>query len=446
MSEPLPVWAEGLFLRPQHFQAADAAHSSAVHARIDGIASHAWGILELQIDDDLARGSQAGVRRLLCVLPDGEVIQIPGSNPPPPAFDVDAQIRSELLFLTLPARQEGAVAFAAPASNEASIARYHIVEREAVDATDPERRSETIEVGAPNIRFGVEPADLAGRTKIGIARVREVQGRQIIWDDTYIPPLLDIRASSTMSGFLIDILGRLEQRQDELSVRAVEGTQGGTETFAAFLLLQLLNRWQPEMRHLQTLERVHPERLFSAFVALAGELATFTRTDRRPETFPVYDHENLEACFRPVLEALRAGLSTEFSRSAQQLDLKRLQPGAYASTITDRSLYDQGRFYLAVSSRVPTEEIRRALPSVVKIGSVAKMQQLVQAALPGVPLTPVATPPSQIRVLPNFVYFELDRSAPDWRDFATAPALGLHIAGDWPDLQLELWCVKKDAR
>jgi type VI secretion system protein ImpJ len=51
-----------------------------------------------------------------------------------------------------------------------------------------------------------------------------------------------------------------------------------------------------------------------------------------------------------------------------------------------------------------------------------------------------------LRVLPGFVYFELDRSVPDWRDFATATALGLHVAGEWPQLRLELWCVKKAAR
>ena len=74
------------------------------------------------------------------------------------------------------------------------------------------------------------------------------------------------------------------------------------------------------------------------------------------------------------------------------------------------------------------------------------MRQIVESALPGVPLRHTPTPPPQIRVLPGFVYFELDRAAPDWRDFQTAPALGLHVAGDWPQLKLELWCVKRANR
>ncbi|WP_207791548.1 type VI secretion system baseplate subunit TssK [Sandaracinobacteroides saxicola] len=441
-----PVWSEGLFLRPQHLQLSDAAREAALHARLGGAVLHPWGLVELALDEDLASDAKAGVRRLVAVLPDGEVVAVPGGLAPPPAFDVDDQVRGELLYLTLPARQEGAVMYARASAENASIARYHIAERNAVDQADPDRAVETVEVAVPNLRFGIEEADLAGRTKIGIARIRERVGKRVVWDETYIPPLLDIRASPALSGFLIDILGRLEQRQEELSMRAVEGADGGSETFAAYLLLQLLNRWQPALRHVQRLERVHPERLFADFLAFAGELATFTRADRRPTDFPPYDHEDLEACFKPVVEALRAGLSTEFSRSAVQLELKLIQPGAYVSTITDRGLYDQGRFYLAVSTRRPADEVRRALPSVVKIGAVTKMQQLVQAALPGVPLSAIAAPPQQIRAMAGYVYFELDRSHPDWKDFSTAPALGLYIAGEWPELAMELWCVRRQAR
>jgi type VI secretion system protein ImpJ len=441
-----PVWSEGLFLRPQHLQLAGDAAAAALNARFAGAVAHAWGLVELALDEDLAAGAQAGVKRLVAVMPDGEVIAVPGNLPPPPPFDVDDQVRGEILYLTLPARQDGAVLFTRPDSAEANVTRYLIAERDVVDQADPDRNVERVELALPNLHFGIAEAELAGRTRIGIARIRERIGRRVVWDEAYIPPVLDIRASPTLAGFLIDILGRLEQRQDELSARAVEGADGGSETFAAYLLLQLLNRWQPELKHLQRLDRVHPERLFTGFVAFAGELATFTRADRRPTDFPTYDHEDLEACFKPVVDALRAGLSTEFSRSAVQLELKLLQPGAYVSTITDRGLYDQGRFYLAVSTRRPAEDVRRSLPSVVKIGAVNKMQQLVQAALPGVPLSAVAAPPSQIRAMAGYVYFELDRSHVDWKDFATAPALGLYIAGDWPDLAMELWCVRRTSR
>ena len=92
------------------------------------------------------------------------------------------------------------------------------------------------------------------------------------------------------------------------------------------------------------------------------------------------------------------------------------------------------------------DDIRGRFPSMAKIGAVERMRQIVDSALPGVPLRHAPTPPPQIRVIPGYVYFELDRGAQDWRDFASATALGLHVAGDWPDLRLELWCVKRSTR
>ena len=440
-----PIWSEGLFLRPQHFQAADSHARTTLHARLDGAATYPWGVVELEINDDLASGAQFGIKRLLAVLPDGEIIDIPNRQPPPPAFDITNAVRDEVIYLTLPARQPGAVEYAAADAADAANARYLIRIKDIIDATDPDRAAEPVEIGEANLRFGIEAADRAGRTCLGLARIRELQAKRVIFDDAFIAPALDLRSSPTLAGFIIDILGRLEQRQDEVSLRAAEPS-AGSNSDAMFLLLISLNRWQPVLRHLARLDRVHPERLFAAFLAFAGELATFTSAERRPQSFPDYDHENLELCFRPLIEALRLALGVQIGAGAQPLKLVKLAPGAYNSVITDRSLYDAGRFFLAVSAARPPDMIRAQLPALVKIGSITKMEQLVNSAVPGVPLVPIGAPPSQIRALPGYVYFELDRTSADWRDFATAPALGLHIAGEWPELQMELWCVKRPAR
>ena len=319
-------------------------------------------------------------------------------------------------------------------------------EEDALDAFSEDRTREPIETAKPNLRFGVTKDQIYGRVTVGLARVREMQNGRIIFDERYIPPTLDIRASPRLLGFLTDILGRAEQRVDELSLRAVEAADGGSETFTSFLLLQALNRWTPVLKHLKSLPTVHPERLYELFVSMAGELATMVRSDRRPPPVPDYKHEDLQATFEPVFDALQSALSAVFDRSSVQMPLELQGPGAYVSKITDHNLYQTGYFYLAVKASISLDDIRSRFPAIAKVGSVLKMRQIVDSALPGVPLRHAPTPPPQIRVLPGYVYFELDRSAPDWRDFASAPALGLHVAGEWPDLRLELWCVKRVSR
>src|SRR4029077_3795457 len=128
--------------------------------------------------------------------------------------------------------------------------RYVVAEEGVMDAFSEDRASEPIETARPNLRFGVTRDQTYGRICIGLAKVREVQNGRLMFDDRYIPPCLDVRASPRLAGFLTDIIGRGEQRAEELAVRAVEATDGGAETFASFLLLQAINKWLPQLSHL----------------------------------------------------------------------------------------------------------------------------------------------------------------------------------------------------
>ncbi|USI74911.1 type VI secretion system baseplate subunit TssK [Sphingomonas morindae] len=437
------AWREGQFLRQQHFQQQQRHGDAMLAAQARAAGPWRWGVIELAINQDLAALGKFAVDRLVGIMPDGLVFAIPGDAPPPAPLDMAGDSRDALVQLTLPAIQPGAVEYRERDDPGAAAVRYVVEEEAVIDGFAEERTAEPIELARPNLRFGVTPDQTYGRVLLGLARVRETRNGALLFDERYIPPALDIRASPRLAGFLADIIGRATQRIEELARRAVEATDGGAESFANFLLLQALNRWTPQLEHLARLPMVHPERLFEALLGMAGELATLTTAERRPPRLPAYDHGQLRESFEPVVEVIQAALSAVYDRAAVQLPLKQAGPGAYTARNTDPALYQTGYFYLAVRARLSLDEVRARFPSVAKIGSVQKMRQIVESALEGVPLRHVPTPPPQIRSLPGHVYFELDRAAADWAELAAAPALGLHVAGDWPDLALELWCVRK---
>jgi type VI secretion system protein ImpJ len=439
------AWREGQFLRPQHFQQSDRAGEARLRARIDAVRPYPWGLTEISVDEDLAALGKFAVVRARGVMPDGTAFSIPDDLPPPAPLDMPPDTRNAIVYLTLPAAQAGAVEFE-ESDRAGDEVRYAVDEAEITDAFSESRDSEPIELARPNLRFGVTRDQTYGRVCLGLARVREMQAKRLMFDDNYIPPAQDIAASRRLSGGLDDILGRVEQRAEELALRAVEATDGGAETFASFLLLQALNRWEAVLRHLASLPVVHPERLYEALASLAGEIATLIKPERKAPLLPAYDHEDPQISFDPLFDLLQSMLSAVFDRSAVQLPLEQAGPGAWVSTIVDRNLYQHGYFYLAVNAAASVDEIRGMFPSVAKLGAVEKMRSIVDSALPGVPLRHTPTPPPQLRVLPGYVYFELDRGVQDWRDFASAAALGLHVAGEWPQLKLELWCVKRAAR
>ena len=418
---------------------------SYVAARHDWALPYSWGFSEVDIDPGLAELGQFAIRSAKGVMPDGTPFSIPGDMAPPEPMTVSAQVRDTTVYLTLPPRQPGAVEFVESDSGSLD-ARFKVDETQISDNFSDDRAIEGIETGTPNLRFGMTPDQIDGRLLLGVAQIREVSGKKLIFDDRYIVPSLDIRASRLKSN-LSDLIGRADQMVGELALRAAETTEGGQDTYRAFLLLQSLNRWCAILRHLGAMPAVHPERLFENLVGMAGEISTLTRKERRPPTLPDYDHTDLAGCFDPVIDLLQTLLSGEFDRSVEPLDLEPRGPGSYMHVIKNRTLLKQSYLYLAVADKTKSmEDIRKRFPAVCKIGPNTKMQELVANQLqPGIALRHTTTPPTQLHVLPGYVYFELDRGSPDWAEVHQAPALGLFVADDWPELKLELWAVKQKA-
>jgi type VI secretion system protein ImpJ len=307
-----------------------------------------------------------------------------------------------------------------------------------------QRQPELVELADLNVRFGHTREQVDGRIALPLVRVVEVANGRVVFDPNFIPPLLDASASQRLHGMIVDITGRADQRLPELAQRAVLSATGSGDMAAAFLLLQALNRWTPQLHHLQTLPNLHPERLFEMFVGMAGELATLTIQERRPPSFAPYDHINLQGCFEPVFELLQREVSMPFGERARQLPLEERGAGAYTAQISDPGIFRDCNLYLAASARVPNDVLLSRFPSLVKIGPATRMREIVNDQLRGgVHISPATAAPPEILALHGYAYFELDRSSAEWRDLAKAPAIGIHVAGPWPDLKLELWSVKR---
>ena len=180
---------------------------------------------------------------------------------------------------------------------------------------------------------------------------------------------------------------------------------------------------------------------------LAGELATFATPERRAREYPAYDHDDLENVFAPVMRDLQDFLSARLGRRAIRLEIIERAQNAFISTIRDRSLFRNATFVLEVAARRPLTEIQNQFPHLFKVGPNTKMNEIVHAHLPGVPLVHLPTPPPQIRAITDHVYFYLRPQIAAVAGISDTPSsIGMHFSGDWPDLELELWAILEDRR
>jgi type VI secretion system protein ImpJ len=401
------LWSEGLFLRPHHFQQGDRYVEYLVQSRTRHATPYPWGFSYLEIDLDLAQQSRFSVCRAAGIMPDGTPFDIPGDCPLPEPLLVPDSAAAQLAWLSMPV--------GAPNTREVeelnadSASRYWPGAETLIDSTSPLRIEEAIDLAYPRFSFELRKTPKPGYVSLAVARIVEIRDKAIVFDEKFAAPVLVCVAHPVVEGWIDRVIGWIDNKLEELARFAADPTAGGGLQSVDYLVLQLLNRYIPVFLHLRSSRYVHPERLYQELLRLAGELATFATAERRARSYANYDHDDLEGVFTPLLRDVQDFLSARLGR---------------------RSL----------------TEIQSQFPNLFKVGPNTKMNEIVHANLPGVPLVHLPTPPPQIRAITDHVYFYLDRKSPLWPEFSTASSIGMHFSGDWPDLELELWAVLEDRR
>ncbi len=443
LGENRVVWTEGMFLRVHHFQQADRWTERVVRSAMRELQPYPWGFAECGIDREALGIGRFALSYARGIFADGTSFEAPGDTDLPSPLELVEGARDVLVHLALPSRQPG-LAEMGTARPEDVGTRYRRSEYAAADANADSFLDTDVEVGRLRLNFAPSTGPLAGLEKLPVARIIEVRSDlSVVLDEKFIAPSLNCGAQAPLSALVSELEGLASHRAEAIAARIADPTVRGTAEIADFLLLQSLNRYDPLLRHLSSqTARIHPESFYQLCLAMAGELATFTASSKRASRFPAYRHDDLKATFAAVYADLRASLSAVLEQTAIVIELQERRHGVRVGTIADRSLLLQAGFVLAVRANMPVEQLRRQLPHQIKVGPVEQIAQLVNVALPGVPVRPLSVAPRQLPYRNGTVYFELDTTVPLWRELEGSGAVALHVAGSFPEIELELWAIR----
>jgi type VI secretion system protein ImpJ len=252
--------------------------------------------------------------------------------------------------------------------------------------------------------------------------------------------LLTISGHSVALGWLDRVIGWVETKLESLARYAADPSAAGGLQATDYFMLLCLNRQINVLRHLRASRYVHPERLYEELLRFSGELWTFDQDKRLAPPYDPYDHADLKASIEPVVRDIQRLLSRDVGR-ATRLELVQVRQNSYLAQVADRTLFRDATFVIEVESSRAMTLVQQQFPELCKVGPNTRMAEIVNNNLPGIDLVHIPTPPRQIRAVSRNVYFILEKNSPLWREFSTAPAIGMHFAGDWPDLKMELWAI-----
>jgi len=440
------TWNEGLFLRPQLFQQQERYLEHFAHKRAAPLSPFFFGFSHFSIDTEALALGKVIVKSASGVFADGTPFDLPGSTPPPAPLTIRQEHLEQVIYLAVPIRVPNGEETTFENTSD-SLARYAVFETDVRDANSIGQGYKTVQLS--NLRLRLLPQKELTDAWIGLplTRVKSMRADgSIELDDTLVPPVSGYGASAVLAGWLGDVHELARMRADKLAQRLTgsDGQAGSVAEVSDYLLLQTLNRYEPLLQHMRRIPATSPADVYALLLSMAGELSTYVRpSTRRPlDTHPAYHHNEPHVCIRPLVEDTQSLLNAVLVRSAQNITLKDVGYGMRNAVVDPAELRTFSALVLAVSAQMPADALADRFVTQAKIGPSERLPDLVRAHLPGIPMQTLPVPPRQIPFNSGYVYFEIARSGPLWDMVEKFGGIALHVAGEFPALQLQLWGVR----
>ena len=435
------IWNEGLFIKPQHFQQQQRHNEYYVSERVRTIGGQYFGISELVFNPDYLAFGRLAIERAVGVMPDGTVFHIPQEDSLPKAIEIPSGVTNLEVFLAIPLHHS------TPMTEEGvdplNSGRYDHRRLDVMDIYSTQNTTASLEVAPIRAQLMLGHEDRSAYTSLSIGRIVEKRpDGSIVMDPAFLPCHVNVVNQPFLHQAIHEISGLIRERAKGIAQRINLPSQGSVAEVSDFLLLQALNRLQPQLAHLLTLNTLHPERLFECLTMLVGELATFTDEKRLPPSISAYQHENPTAGFQALLRSVRQSLSVVLDPKAVSIQIEKRQYGLMVAPIQDRHLMENADFILAVRANMPQNDLRHQFPHQTKISSVEHIRERIALQLPGIPLVALPVAPRHLPYHAGYLYYQLDKSSHEWETLIDASGFAFHVAAAFDGLELQLWAIR----
>jgi type VI secretion system protein ImpJ len=313
MKNPPVHWYQGLFVRPQHLQAADRHRSEVAQTSEQWDHPYGYGLHTFRYSKDALASGRFRVEELDARLRDGTLIRLDSGS----ELEVDLKAAFEsqsgddgesevMIYVGVPKLNLGGDNVAADGSDNS--ARFTRIRSTVMDENGQDSGQE-IEFRRLNIRL-IVGEEHAGYEVIPVARVKSASERDVhpVVDDAYIPPIVSTHSWPYLRRHYIqgirDVLsGNMDTlsepvRQLRVGRHSLEPADSGRVS-----MLDRLNEAYSTLDVMAPALGVHPFVAYMELARILGRLSIFGAARRAIEIEP-YDHDNLGFIFTDIREKI----------------------------------------------------------------------------------------------------------------------------------------------
>ncbi len=437
-----PVWFEGMYLGPHHFQAQSRYFEDSLNFVTSSLWRDAYGFAGLQFDNDALRNGTVALTHARGLFEDGLAFDLPGADAPPTPRDFTTLFSPVADHLTL----HLAVPISLSEGRNTSLENGGGVRYLGTDQPMPDqntgRDEKPIKIGRKNLLLLAEAEVTDKFASLPLLRVTRDGSGHFEADPTFVPPCLSLSASPTLTSMLRRLIDILDEKSTVFTNEQQQRSgvfQAGMSArhVAHYWFLHAINSNVSTLRHFLLSKHVHPQELFREMSRLAGALCTFG-LEVHPRSLPAYDHRDFAASFAPLDEHIRRHLEIVMPSKAIKIPLQQVESFLYNGEIKDERCIGPARWILEIHSHIGEADLIDRVPKLVKICSARFVLELIKRSLPGLPLNHLAVAPAQIAARVESQYFAVSRGGPCWDHLVQTRQVGVYVPGELPSPELSL--------
>jgi type VI secretion system protein ImpJ len=423
-----------MFLRPQHFQAADRYWSELIATTQRWDSHYNYGLRAIEISRDALANYQLQVSRCQARMQDGTAIWFETGQEPDrvnlkPAFEKNSAVTA---YLAIPKLNLGRpnVALHQTVDKHRYFESSLSIQDESLGGNDQEIQFRNL-----NIRLLLSSDDLSGYEVLPIGRIKRSGAEEASpeLDDDYIPPLLSIEAWPPLGLDIVraiyDIIGEkievLARRATERNINFSSSQPGDLDDL---VMLNALNQAYAYLHCAGFGQGTHPFLAYSELCRTVGMLSVFD-SSRTVTDIPHYDHDDLARIFKWVKLRIEQLIGTAKKLDYEQRYFVGTERGMQVA-IEPAWLHSSWKWYVGVNAQNISESGCRDLlrPGKLdwKMGSSQQVDLIFKHALPGVDQLELTQPP---RALPphDWIYYEIQRNNNAWKDVLATQTLAMRF-------------------